>query len=87
MDALGFGSGFSGFWKWNPSPESRRRRIRSNSTSPGSIVGGGYQFPVKQAITAASLALTGDTIAQISNRWSKAKETDENASQVSVTVQ
>ncbi|KAI5393610.1 hypothetical protein KIW84_060655 [Lathyrus oleraceus] len=81
MDALGFGSGFSGFWKWNPSPESRRRRIRSNSTSPGSIVGGGYQFPVKQAITAASLALTGNTIAQISNRWSKAKETDENASQ------
>ncbi|CAI8617262.1 unnamed protein product [Vicia faba] len=81
MDAIGFGGGFSGFWKWNLSRDSRRRRIRSNSTSPGSVVGGGYQFPVKQAITAASLALTGDTIAQISNRWSKAKGTDENASQ------
>jgi protein Mpv17 len=86
MDAIGFGNGFCGFWKWNPSSDSRRRRIRSNSTSPGSVVGGGYQFPVKQALTAASLALTGDTIAQVSNRWSKAKESGENGSQVSVTV-
>ncbi|KAK2434691.1 Peroxisomal membrane 22 kDa (Mpv17/PMP22) family protein [Trifolium repens] len=81
MDAIGFGNGFCGFWKWNPSSDSRRRRIRSNSTSPGSVVGGGYQFPVKQALTAASLALTGDTIAQVSNRWSKAKESGENGSQ------
>ncbi|GAU39672.1 hypothetical protein TSUD_60390 [Trifolium subterraneum] len=81
MDAIGFGNGFYAFWKWNSSPDSRRRRIRANSTSPGSVVGGGYQFPVKQAITAASLALTGDTIAQVSNRWSKAKESGENGSQ------
>lgn len=81
MDAIGFGNGFFGFWKWDPKRDSQRRRIRSNSGSPGSAVGGGYQFPVKQALTAASLTLTGDTIAQLSSRWNKAKESGENASQ------
>lgn len=86
MDAIGFGNGFCGFWKWDPKPDTRRRRIRSNSGSPGSAVGGGYQFPLKQALTAASLTLTGDTIAQLSNRWNKAKESGENASQVSGNI-
>ncbi|KAJ1384642.1 hypothetical protein SESBI_42358 [Sesbania bispinosa] len=79
MDAIGSGCG--GFWKWNPLPASRRRRIRSNSGSSGSAEGGGYRFPVKQAATAASLALTGDTIAQLRGRWSKAKEASDSVSQ------
>ncbi|MED6111795.1 hypothetical protein PIB30_055624 [Stylosanthes scabra] len=73
MDALG--GQHCGFWNWNPffskKPRpSQRRPIRSNS---GSTAGQGYQFPIKQAVTAASLSLTGDTIAQIRDRWSKAK--------------
>lgn len=82
MDAIG--SGYGGFWNWNPLPESRRRRrIRSNSGSSCSAGGGGYRFPLKQAATAASLALAGDTIAQLRNRWVKAKEANGSASQVS----
>ncbi|BAT90092.1 hypothetical protein VIGAN_06126700 [Vigna angularis var. angularis] len=79
MDAIG--SGCWGLWKWNPLPQSRRRRVRRNSGSAGATGGGGYRFPVKQALTAASLALTGDTIAQLSNRWKKAKEGGDNISQ------
>ncbi|QCD87696.1 Mpv17/PMP22 [Vigna unguiculata] len=80
MDAIG--SGCWGLWKWNPLPQSRSRRVRRNSGSVGATGGGGYRFPVKQAVTAASLALTGDTIAQLSNRWKKAKEGGDNISQV-----
>lgn len=72
MDAIG--SGCWGLWQWNPLPESRRRQIRPKSGAAGATGGGGYQFPVKQAVTAASLALTGDTIAQLTNRWRKAEE-------------
>ncbi|CAL0333850.1 unnamed protein product [Lupinus luteus] len=75
MDAIG------GFWNWNPllgkSKPSGRRRINSNSGSTGE---GGYRFPLKQAFTAASLALTGDTIAQLRDRWSKAKADSNNRS-------
>ncbi|CAI9089159.1 OLC1v1023670C1 [Oldenlandia corymbosa var. corymbosa] len=54
--------------------DSRRRRRRSGggskSANSGGVVGGiGYRFPVKQAVTAAALALTGDTIAQLRQRW------------------
>lgn len=60
----------------NSTRNGRRRRRRSNSESrPSNSVdatgGAGYQFPVKQALTAASLALTGDTIAQLRQRWVK----------------
>ncbi|CAJ1969193.1 unnamed protein product [Sphenostylis stenocarpa] len=61
MDVIG--SGCWGLWKWNPLSQSRRCRIHHTSGSTGAIGGGGYRFPVKQAVTAASLALTGDTIA------------------------
>ncbi|OIW06004.1 hypothetical protein TanjilG_11691 [Lupinus angustifolius] len=75
MNAIG------GFWNWNPllgkSKPSVRRRINSNSGSTGE---GGYHFPLKQAFTAASLALTGDTIAQLRDRWSKAKADSKNRS-------
>ena len=84
MDAIG--SGCWGLWKWNPLPQSRRRRIRSNSGSADAAGGGGYRFPVKQEVTAASLALTGDTIAQLSHRWRKAKEGGGSVSQVSTKI-
>ncbi|KAK7263687.1 hypothetical protein RJT34_31281 [Clitoria ternatea] len=75
MDVIG--GGYWGLWRWNPLPQSRRRRpFRSKSGSAGPT-GGGYRFPLKQAVTAASLALTGDTIAQLTNRWKKAKEAGE----------
>ncbi|KAL2328182.1 hypothetical protein Fmac_021609 [Flemingia macrophylla] len=80
MDAIG--NGCWGLWQWNPLRQSSRRRIRRNSGSAGATGGGGFRFPVKQALTAASLALTGDTIAQLSNRWRKAKEGDDSVSQV-----
>ncbi|KAG4980252.1 hypothetical protein JHK82_033489 [Glycine max] len=72
MDAIG--SGNWGFWQWNPLPQSRRSRIRSKSGSADATGGGGYRFLAKQAVTAASLTLTGDTIPQLSNHWRKAKE-------------
>ncbi|XP_020223338.1 protein Mpv17 [Cajanus cajan] len=79
MDAIG--NGGWGLWQWNPLRQSPRRRNRPNSGSAGATGGGGFRFPVKQAVTAASLALTGDTIAQLSNRWRKAKEGDDSVSQ------
>ncbi|RZB75436.1 Craniofacial development protein 2 [Glycine soja] len=72
MDAIR--SGNWGFWQWNPLPQSRRRHIRSKSGSADATGGGGYRFLAKQAVTAASLTLTGDTIPQLSNHWRKAKE-------------
>lgn len=81
MDAIG--SGHYGFWNWNPlpgNPKSRRARrqrrfdSKSESSSPAdSAAGSSFRFPVKQAVTAASLALAGDTIAQLTQRWKKAQ--------------
>ncbi|XP_010242122.1 PREDICTED: protein Mpv17 [Nelumbo nucifera] len=66
MDALG------GFW-WNSPLKGRKFRSKRESKKPSESVDGGggkgFDFPVKQAMTAASLALTGDTIAQASARW------------------
>ncbi|CAL2246462.1 unnamed protein product [Prunus armeniaca] len=79
MNALG-GGGLGGLWGWNPSPrkpkQQRKRRFDSKSQSSNSVEatgGAGHWFPLKQAATAGSLALTGDTIAQLSQRWTKAK--------------
>ncbi|KAI4333930.1 hypothetical protein L6164_018679 [Bauhinia variegata] len=82
MDAIG--GGIYGLWNWNPFPEKsnsfrsrRRQRIESNSGSLGSANaarGTGYRFPLKQAVTAGSLALAGDTIAQLRERWRRANK-------------
>lgn len=76
MEALG---GNGAFWGWKlPEIRSMKRPSSSKSKSSDStaeVTGGGrYHFPLKQAVTAASLALTGDTIAQISDRWRKQKQ-------------
>ncbi|OMO61005.1 Mpv17/PMP22 [Corchorus olitorius] len=76
MEALG---GNGAFWGWNiPEIRSKKKPFSSNSKPSDSTAevtaGGGYRFPLKQAVTAASLALTGDTIAQLSDRWRKQKQ-------------
>lgn len=42
--------------------------------------GSGYRFPLKQALTAGVLALTGDTIAQLTDRWRKSKSLEQQTS-------
>lgn len=77
MGSLGNG----GVWGMGPFHDSFRRRnskkrnASKNESKPSNSVdsGGGYQFPLKQAATAASLCLTGDTIAQLRHRWVKNK--------------
>ncbi|XP_078151557.1 peroxisomal membrane 22 kDa (Mpv17/PMP22) family protein [Carex rostrata] len=71
-----------GLW-WNLPPNGgrgnkKKRSKRSNSSSPSSdsvyVSKERFQFPYKQAATAASLTLTGDTIAQFRDkfdRWRK----------------
>ncbi|KAI8006511.1 PXMP2/4 family protein 4 [Camellia lanceoleosa] len=76
MDALSGGNG--GFWGFPPFQSHQRRRSKRNGRSKSNdsvdATGGtGYRFPLKQAATAATLALTGDTIAQLQQRWVKNK--------------
>lgn len=78
MEALGGGNG--GIWRWNFTQRNKNKKQfdsrskRSNSKRSDSVDATGrtgYRFPFKQAVTAASLALTGDTIAQVTDRWRK----------------
>ncbi|KAK9088741.1 hypothetical protein Scep_027823 [Stephania cephalantha] len=70
MDALGGAGGLP----WNFLPSGRRRR--KSRKPPKSLRGGGwgskvsFNFPVKQAATAAYFCLAGDTIAQVGSRCS-----------------
>ncbi|KAF7822960.1 Protein Mpv17 [Senna tora] len=86
MDAIG--GGHYGIWNWNPLPRHKSRRARrqrrfdSKSESSGSAESAGgsdLRFPFKQAVTAGSLALTGDTIAQLTARWRKAGATKQHS--------
>lgn len=78
-----WGMGFFHSQEWS----SGRRKRRSNGGKEGNNAsnsshtdsvnvngGAGYRFPMKQAMTASSLALTGDTIAQLRDRWLKNKD-------------
>ncbi|KAL8228327.1 hypothetical protein R6Q57_015911 [Mikania cordata] len=69
----GFGNG--GIWGMRPFDSESGRRRNSPKSSGSSQVSGeaGRWFPVKPAATAAALALTGDTIAQLRERWVKSK--------------
>lgn len=89
MDALG-GGGFPGGLWWNRHPFNHRRRKRGGernqnrealSESAEAANGGaatGNRFPLKQALTAGSLALTGDTIAQLRQRWTSLNKEERN---------
>ncbi|KAK8653426.1 hypothetical protein V6N13_127428 [Hibiscus sabdariffa] len=85
MEALGGNGAFCG-WKL---PDIRRPKKPSPSKSKSSdssvepTGGGGHRFPLKQAVTAASLAITGDTIAQLNDRWRKRKQSVSDSSDTS----
>ncbi|KAF3648130.1 hypothetical protein FXO38_18332 [Capsicum annuum] len=76
-----WGMGFFHSQEWNCGRRRKRRsngKNSSNNASKSSVDasdGAGYRFPMKQALTASSLALTGDTIAQFRDRWIKNKDT------------
>ncbi|XP_065852083.1 uncharacterized protein [Euphorbia lathyris] len=69
MEAFGGSNG--GFWGWNWELRTRKPISSQSNASKSSdgVTGGGLRFPLKQAVTAGSLALTGDTIAQLRERW------------------
>lgn len=90
MGALG-GGGHGAFWGWRNNDESRPRirrtrncKPRNFSDSAGPTGSAGYQFPLRPAVTAGSLALAGDTIAQVQARFRKRKESSEGDDKVSV---
>ncbi|KAL3632776.1 hypothetical protein CASFOL_025760 [Castilleja foliolosa] len=86
MGSLGAGNG--GLWGMGPFDDNiRRRRDKRNKESKpsssrdassasasASAAASSYSFPLKQAATAASLALTGDTIAQLRYNWVRNKD-------------
>lgn len=62
------------------SHQPRRKRTPSKPSDSLDPTGGtGFQFPLKQALTAGSLALTGDTIAQLRDRWLNNKSLHQNS--------
>lgn len=85
MSSLGAG-GNGGLWwmgAFHDNIHKRRGKKRNKKPNPSSSRGAAgesataasYRFPLKQAATAASLALTGDTIAQLRQRWVRSKDT------------
>ncbi|GMI68513.1 hypothetical protein like AT2G42770 [Hibiscus trionum] len=88
MEALGSNGAF---WGWKlPDIRSPKRPSPSKSKSSDSTVestgGGGHRFPLKQAVTSASLSLTGDTIAQLNDRWRKRKQSVSDSSDTSKDI-
>lgn len=89
MEALG-GGGSSHFWLWlnsggfhsqrrRKSERQRRQRASSGSSSEAAAnASASPRFPLKQALTASSLALAGDTIAQLRNRLKNPKHADQS---------
>ncbi|XP_020517797.1 PXMP2/4 family protein 4 [Amborella trichopoda] len=69
MGSLGIGGGFG--WKYHfgrKHGHPRRAKACESGDGESTLEGNGdwnFKFPLKPALTAASLALTGDTIAQI----------------------
>ena len=84
----GAGGGHGGLW-WRPFESQKRQGRRSSkpSDSVDPTTGrGGYRFPLRQALTAGSLAFTGDTIAQLSERYRKRNaDSDSGFSKVSMS--
>ncbi|KAK9051864.1 hypothetical protein SSX86_028492 [Deinandra increscens subsp. villosa] len=76
MGSLGGGFSNGGIWGMRPfdSENGRRRNPPKSSGSSSQPPGeAGGRFPLKPAATAAALALTGDTIAQLRERWINSK--------------
>lgn len=86
MEALGGGNG--GFLGWGFPPrkpkQSKSQRRNVNSSESVDATGGtGFHFPLKQALTAGSLSLTGDTLAQLIDRWKRTKALKQNSASYS----
>ncbi|XP_021753710.1 protein SYM1-like [Chenopodium quinoa] len=73
MDALG-----GSWWSTNPfnqfrhrgrKPRRRENKHNASSSESSAQPNSAHHFPLKQALTAGSLALAGDTIAQLRQRW------------------
>lgn len=85
MEALGGGSGGILGWtflrrKTKPCNSSSRNSKSSDSVEAAGQ--SGYRFPLKQAVTAGSLAFAGDTIAQVIDRWNKNKALKQHSEKV-----
>uniref|UniRef100_A0A6M2EG12 Uncharacterized protein n=1 Tax=Populus davidiana TaxID=266767 RepID=A0A6M2EG12_9ROSI len=65
--------GNRGFWGWKWEHKRRIQQSKASRSSESASGGGGYRFHLKQAVTAGSLALTGDIVAQVTDRWRKKK--------------
>ncbi|XP_048138099.1 protein Mpv17 isoform X2 [Rhodamnia argentea] len=79
MGALSGGCGHGWLWGWNGTSKNegssrRRRRSSKPSESVESTGRAARRFPLKQAATAGSLALAGDTIAQVMERLRRKRE-------------
>ncbi|XP_011082974.1 PXMP2/4 family protein 4 isoform X1 [Sesamum indicum] len=80
MGSMGVGGWMGPF---HDNIHGRRDKKRNKETRPsssrdsagGASTAASYRFPLRQAATAASLALTGDTIAQLRQRWVRNKDT------------
>ncbi|KAK1397179.1 Peroxisomal membrane protein [Heracleum sosnowskyi] len=71
MESLGFN-----IWGMFPPFHSQKRKTRRNPSSKSNSSveptgPPGFRFPIKQAATAGALAVTGDTLAQLRERWVK----------------
>lgn len=81
MDALSGGAAwYGGCWGWKRQPGKKASNSRGRNSKPSDSAEAagktGYQFPLKQAVTAGSLALAGDTVAQVRERWRKRKQSE-----------
>ncbi|XP_043699156.1 protein sym-1 [Telopea speciosissima] len=91
MKALGGNGGFlwwNGLLKRRGLHSQRREFSKSSNSDVGGRAGGGrgFNFPLKQAATAASLALTGDAIAQVSARRKALQRLDSNNQESMSTI-
>ncbi|CAO2813256.1 unnamed protein product [Amaranthus hypochondriacus] len=86
MDALGLG-GSSSWWSNHPFNNIRHRqrgrkprnsKHRASSSESSVKPNTGFHFPLKQALTAGSLAFAGDTIAQLRHRWTSLNQESES---------
>ena len=69
MESLGFNI-WGIFPPFHSQTPRKRRNPRSKSDSSVEPTGGAaFRFPIKQAATAATLAVTGATVAQLRERW------------------
>ncbi|EFJ09671.1 hypothetical protein SELMODRAFT_129542 [Selaginella moellendorffii] len=74
MGTLGWDGAW--FYKQRLGFDRKSSKGRAGKNSSGSTSSSSGRFPFKQAMVAGSLALTGDTIAQLRGRWNQHKNSD-----------